>query len=402
MKLHSATIKRFRAIDEVELNFDDVLGDVRPITVLAGPNGCGKTSAIFAIIQTLRGVMGYRTADVPPPTEFDIHRKVTSTGLAAQPTSTSVTLKIEFEPCERSAIPQVLQDTEQPMEDEEIEGGAQQKTKPPVPQEHEIPDGRVEVTWAYPPDRRRDGTQRPSWMLREVVPYAALAWFRGRKRAIRGWIDGKLSKPELIDQIGGIWLFPQDRNLDERVVGGTTSGGSGRGPSGVDLEEETGGIYDAPELKSVWGILERLSSEARYRREEHGEDRSSEKQIQDIFHRVCAPKEYLGFRYPNGGATGAPYFKDGDSVYPLHQAASGEQVIIEYITRLMYPTPLNHSLILIDEPEVHLHPGWVRQVYRALPHIGIGNQYILTTHSPDLRAMASAEGSLVDLGDLQT
>ncbi len=153
---------------------------------------------------------------------------------------------------------------------------------------------------------------------------------------------------------------------------------------------------DAP----VWGVLEWLGSYSQNRPEPLPDEDNWEKRIKDQFRRICAPKEYLGFMYEKDDPFGAPYFKDGTSVYPLNVAASGEQVIIEYITRLAYPTPMNHSLILIDEPEVHLHPAWIRQLYRALPEIGRNNQYVLTTHSQELRAMAAEDGCLKDLGNI--
>lgn len=219
-------------------------------------------------------------------------------------------------------------------------------------------------------------------------------------QALRGWLDGKLSR-ELLDQVGGIWMFPQDRNLGNRVIG-TKISRSLIGPA-QDQEDWGTSIYEAgADLKPVWGILERMSSEARARRDEPGSaERSLEAQLQDLFHRICAPKEHLGFRYPGGGPVGAPYFRDGASVYPLNLAASGEQVIIEYITRLLYPTPMNYSLVLIDEPEAHLHPGWIRKLYHDLPHIGMGNQFIVTTHFQELRALAAEDGCLVQLGGLE-
>ena len=121
----------------------------------------------------------------------------------------------------------------------------------------------------------------------------------------------------------------------------------------------------------------------------------------DHFQRICGPKEYAGFLYQSGEAVGAPYLRDGDITYPLQQAASGEQVILEYLTRLTSPSPLNYSVILIDEPEIHLHPGWIRQLYRALPSIGVNNQFILSTHSLELRAMAAEDGALIDMGEME-
>ena len=53
-----------------------------------------------------------------------------------------------------------------------------------------------------------------------------------------------------------------------------------------------------------------------------------------------------------------------------------------------------------DEPEIHLHPSWIRQLYLVLPRLGENNQYLLTTHSAELRQRAVADHALVDLGEL--
>ena len=116
-------------------------------------------------------------------------------------------------------------------------------------------------------------------------------------------------------------------------------------------------------LSSVWGILEYLSNYSRSGPEGVSPQENWEERIRESFNQICAPKEYLGFMYRSDDPLGAPYFKDNGSTYPLEMAASGEQVIIEYLARLTYPSPMNHSIILIDEPEIHLHPAWIRQLY---------------------------------------
>ncbi len=255
--------------------------------------------------------------------------------------------------------------------------------------------GEANVEWVYPSGRFPDGTKKPPNYLNSYSPSSAIDAFRGRGLAIRGWRERKLSDRRLLDRIGGIYLFPQDRNLRSRVTG-ANGGGEGR------LAEPDDGI-DAEQRKrepmSIWGILQYLSQYARIRMKELPDEENWDKRIQSQFNSICAPKEYLGFMYEQDDPNGAPFFKDGDSYYPLQMAASGEQVIIEYITRLNYPSPLNRSLILIDEPEVHLHPGWIRQLYRALPRIGLNNQYIVTTHSLELRRMAAEDGNLIDMGE---
>jgi predicted ATPase len=377
MKLRKVWVQNFRAIKETEIVFADALGAIRPITVLAGPNGSGKTSVLYAIVQALRGVMGYRTSDVPEPEELDIHRPLSASGLSREPPSISVTLDVEFGSEERAAIRRVLNETtaDEPILD-------------PLP---ELPGGKIRAYWKYPPDRKSDGSLWPSWFLNRTEPGNAIPWFRGRSTAIRAWRDRRLRERDLLDKIGGIYLFPQDRSLRSRVMGERVTQDDDP-PVRSDRKSKDG--------FSVWGVLEYLSNYSRNRPENATQEGNWEQRIREGFNQICAPKEYLGFMYKSDDPLGAPYFKDNGSTYPLHMAASGEQVIIEYLARLTYPSPMNHSIILIDEPEIHLHPGWVRQLYRALPKIGVDNQYIITTHSTELYAAAAADQALIEMGPL--
>lgn len=210
-------------------------------------------------------------------------------------------------------------------------------------------------------------------------------------RAISAWRNRRLRERTLLDEIGGIYLFPQDRSLRTRVMGERVS---------QDEEPTDGAERKGRDISSVWGVLEYLSNYSRRGAEAVKPEENWEKRIRDGFKQICAPKEYLGFMYRSDDPLGAPYFKDNGRTYPLQMAASGEQVIIEYLARLTYPSPMNHSIVLIDEPEIHLHPGWIRQLYLALPKIGVGNQYILTTHSTELYAAAARDQALIEMGQL--
>jgi len=374
MKLRKVRIENFRAIKESEIVFADALGAIRPVTVLAGPNGSGKTSVLFAIVQALRGVMGYRTSDVPDPEELDIHRPLSIGGLSPTPPSISVTLDIEFGEEERAAIRKVTAET---SPDERLP---------------DIQNGKVRAVWKYPPERHPDGTLKPVWYLNRTQPRDAVPWFHGRKNAINGWTNRKLRDRTLLDKVGGIYLFPQDRSLRSRVMGERVA---------QDEEPTVGVERKGRDLSSVWGVLEYLSNYSRSDRPEPLKaEENWEQRIRESFNGICAPKEYLGFMYRSDDPLGAPYFKDDGRTYPLHMAASGEQVIIEYLARLTYPSPMNHSIILIDEPEIHLHPGWIRQLYLALPKIGVDNQYIVTTHSTELYAAAARDQALIEMGQL--
>jgi energy-coupling factor transporter ATP-binding protein EcfA2 len=398
MKLHRLGIQNFRPIQDLSLGFEDGLGRVRPVTVLAGPNGCGKTSVLYGIVQALRGPTGYRADDVPQPNDEDVHRAGGAGGLVSKPTSISVKLELEFEEVERDAIPKVFNDTKDIRAAKDPSLGS-------------IPDGRVTVKWEYPPHRKADGTLWPPWYC-TCEPQGGLAWLRGRQYAIRAWKRRKLSDVSLLDDIGTLFIFPQDRSLMRRVLGekrGTDDrddesvASSERGPSEEDVLSPAFVLESAERQtprQSLWDILAYLGQYANQRDVPLPDKLNWEKRVKASFARICAPKEYLGFKYPVNSPIGAPWLRDGGYTYPLDKAASGEQVVLDYVTRLTYPSPINHGLVLIDEPELHLHPGWVRQLYRALPQIGVGNQYILTTHSAEMRQMAAEDNALVDLGEL--
>lgn len=377
----------------MHLSLEDALGRIQPVTVLAGPNGCGKTSVLFAIVQALRGLFKYRADDVPEPTDLDIHRSENGAYYSRTPPRMSVQLQMEFSEDEKTAIRTVWQETE-PLRMQHDEMGAAKAVKPNTSPALPLPNWTgtaVTVDWGYPQPLGADGERRPFWFADRVVPREALHWFEGRVYAIRAVRRGLLSDPRLLDRIGGPLLFPQDRSLRTRVTGRT--------PVPEQAESDL----------TVWDILkdlgQRATSPSLDDAATHGRPKDealrSEERIKKLFAQICGPKEYLGFVYTPSDPSGSPYFKEGKSHYPLALASSGEQVILEYIVRLTFPNTLNRGLILIDEPEVHLHPGWVRQLYRALPMLGEENQFIVTTHSAELREMAASDGVLIDLGDLQ-
>ncbi len=388
MKLLSLEVQKFRAIDELRLSLVDALGAPRPITVIAGPNGSGKTSILFAIANALRGVMGYRTPDVPPPTYDDI-RSSGSSGRAwtRAKRESQVTVSLQFDQDEQVAIRELLR-------------LLRMEAPPP------LDDGCLTVTWTFPPGFAEDGSKLGWWTASIDPPRPFVrSWLNARKLAIRAWSQRVPNVgPEYLRRIGGMMFFPQDRNLRERILPDETAAGSI--PSGASPEagSDEGREFEQPRARerTVTDILHFLSDYAQNRVPPLPDDQNWEKRIQAIFNRVCAPKEYLGYLYRGeDDQVGSPVLKHGEAEYPLAFAASGEQVVLEYITRLTYPSPLEHSLVLIDEPEIHLHPAWIRKLYLALPEIGRTNQYVLTTHSTELRQRAAADNALVDLGILE-
>jgi predicted ATP-binding protein involved in virulence len=65
----------------------------------------------------------------------------------------------------------------------------------------------------------------------------------------------------------------------------------------------------------------------------------------------------------------------------IDKLSSGEQQLYARVVSLMILNPHN-SVILIDEPEIALHPKWQIEIMKIYSSIGKNNQFIVATHSP--------------------
>ena len=95
-------------------------------------------------------------------------------------------------------------------------------------------------------------------------------------------------------------------------------------------------------------------------------------------------------------------YRTGDAgPFPFQTLSSGEQEVVKVAFDLIWKD-IRHSVILIDEPELHLHPTLAFRLIETLKGLGGGtNQLILFTHSADLISTYYATGNVyfVDLDD---
>ncbi|MEX0724717.1 MAG: AAA family ATPase [Planctomycetaceae bacterium] len=383
MHIRRLKIENFRAIGSLELPFDDKMGHIRPITVLAGPNGCGKTSVLFAIVQALRGSLRARIPDVPNPSDDDLHRAEPS---GRRPVTATVDLELNYEDEELAAIKQVFNETQ--VFREKIGKGP---LYPP-----DLPGGRLKLHWQYPPPIRRDGTRELATHLGSD-PDHGFVWLNGPSAAWRGWKSRLLQSVTDMYPVGMLSVFPQDRDRRWGIDIDDTD-------EQTDVDRTVGPVDPRnghPEAPTVAEALRRLGEWAHGQGLPEGDDRRNwESQLQAQFKRICAPKKYKGYWLDHARYGETPLLEDQGKEYPFRSAASGELVILHYLTKFTFPRPVHNSLILIDEPELHLHPRWIGQLYRALPLMGDNNQFILVTHSAELRQLAARDNALIDLGDL--
>jgi len=93
------------------------------------------------------------------------------------------------------------------------------------------------------------------------------------------------------------------------------------------------------------------------------------------------------------------YIRNADNLnISINEAATGLKTFA-YMLRLIENGYLNeNSILLIDEPEAHLHPQWIVEFARILVllHKNVGTTILLASHNPDmvaaLKSISEAEG----------
>jgi AAA15 family ATPase/GTPase len=129
-------------------------------------------------------------------------------------------------------------------------------------------------------------------------------------------------------------------------------------------------------------ILTSLAMRAQVSQDPEATEREDFAQLKALYERVCNPHTIIelqntdhGLDMEFGGEHGR-YYYDGLS--------SGQEMIL--LLLLQFATRrIHHSIVLIDELELHLHPLWQDRLYAALTSLGNDNQIVFTTHSSHLR-----------------
>lgn len=77
--------------------------------------------------------------------------------------------------------------------------------------------------------------------------------------------------------------------------------------------------------------------------------------------------------------------------FNLANASSGEKELITFLLSI-YVLNVKDALIIVDEPELHLHPRWQKALYGLFERLSAdtGNQFLLATHSPTFISPSSA------------
>jgi hypothetical protein len=112
--------------------------------------------------------------------------------------------------------------------------------------------------------------------------------------------------------------------------------------------------------------------------------------LSELFQTFFPDKAYDGVRPQVGGSLDFPVLLSSGERHDIDELSSGEKEILYGYLKLRTSTP-KHSVILLDEPELHLNPsliqGFADFYYR---HLGVAqdNQLWLITHSDSLLRQA--------------
>jgi len=113
------------------------------------------------------------------------------------------------------------------------------------------------------------------------------------------------------------------------------------------------------------------------------------KVLAKYFPELPRPVEY-------GRDLGLWFVTRGGSTVPLSKLSDGERAILLIFGELALRNP-RLGMVLIDEVEQHLHPRWQRAILEALTSLLPFAQFVLTTQSPYLAAVAPDD--VVKIGD---
>ena len=111
-------------------------------------------------------------------------------------------------------------------------------------------------------------------------------------------------------------------------------------------------------------------------------------EINSIFNLLDMDIEMIGV---NKNSDNMPLFKNKfGTEFDINSLSSGEkQLFLRAMTLKMLD--INNSVILIDEPEISLHPKWQQNIVKIYEGIGENNQIIIATHSPHIVSSVKSE-----------
>lgn len=113
------------------------------------------------------------------------------------------------------------------------------------------------------------------------------------------------------------------------------------------------------------------------------------KPFKDAFWQLLAPKELVEVNTKQQQI----FYEYGEEKLSFDTLSSGEREVVNVVFDFILRGP-SHSIIIFDEPELHLHPELSYKLLQTLSRIGESNQFIFSSHSPEIIS-SSLENTVV-------
>lgn len=339
MKITKLDLNYFKRFDHLELDFTDEAGFPRDLIALIGDNGAGKTTILQAIALILGRATGrLRSADDLEWNGFDA-------GLAYK--NWTVPLAVPRIKCGVSFADDELQATRDyfaltPMAGEEG---------------YVSPGQNRDVHLTYYADDR----------IKAETP-AALFQFRGHEYARQVYNTHPQGRG-IFERVGSIRWYTQHRLATSLTRWGDEEG------MDVDRLRQRLSEWETTHL--------RVKFDQEYQLRPGQRDIFDE--LKQGYQRLFPERDFVGTIPRDGEDTTKTswfYMKQDGREYEISEMSAGEQAIFPILFDFVN-FKIHHSIVLIDEIELHLHPPLQQAFVRGLRALGQNNQFIITTHSED-------------------
>jgi predicted ATPase len=374
MRIASLTVSNIRAIHRLELQ------DLADVVLIAGPNGCGK-SCLFDAIRLLKSCYGgYQ------PNEWQQWFGEYGINLARRNSDFGYLYRDKAKPIEIEAEFQLAAGEVQYLA-RNVEILAERRAWDEIaPQMREFAMGPIAST-------NRAHERQVNERRAELVEAVRHALDRGSHRG-RVEMSGqglKTNRNELLEfvfssyepeHLGIIDFYGSSRMYSRESLDAVNLS-----IESTDQRERQSRLYNHSQkytnIKSematsyIRGLLSQqlgLVTEAKT---------SMSESLKELFSTFFPDKRFAGPVPTSDRALSFPVRSESGIEHDINDLSSGEKEVLFGYLRLRNSSPRN-SVILLDEPEMHLNPSLIRglpQFYRK--HIGeaMGNQLWLVTHS---------------------
>lgn len=113
------------------------------------------------------------------------------------------------------------------------------------------------------------------------------------------------------------------------------------------------------------------------------EDTMVDSTLKDLINNAFHDKEFKEVRNQNAVFEVVFKNKTNDKEFTLFDLSHGEKQLLTFIVEF-HKHKWNNSVIMIDEPEMSLHPDWQTKLIPLLQTLGENNQFIIATHSQEI------------------